>query len=75
MKVRWLVKRCGCPVGHDSRDGVLHSDSGYILEGQLSVLADSLGVGKGNKKNQERCPGFWPEPQVGLFIETGWIGP
>ena len=38
------MKCCGCPGGRDSRDGELCSDSGYGLEGQLSVLAGSLGV-------------------------------
>ena len=36
---RWLVKRCGCHGGRDNREGELCSDSGYVLEGQLSVLA------------------------------------
>ena len=51
MKVRWLVKCCGCPGGRDSRDGELCSDSGYGLEGQQSVLAGSLGIrGRATRK-------------------------
>lgn len=71
------MKRCGCPGGRDSRDGELCSDSGCVSEGQLSVLAGSLGVrGRATRKikNDTRLR-LWPEPQVGLFIETGWIGP
>lgn len=69
MKVRWLVKRCGCPSGRDSRDGALRSDSGYVLEGHLSVLPGILGVrGRTTRKIKNNAQAFGLSPRLGSLL-------
>lgn len=70
---RWLVKRCGCHGGHDNRDGELCSDSGYALEGQLSVLAGRLGVrGRATRKIKNIAQAFGLSPRSGSLLR--WDG-